>query len=84
MRSSGSMMGSCGTFAVDCQQTRFHVWRPIQSPNWSSNLSGYNSLQAVTLHTSLGDIKLELACNQVPRLCEVRLLLESVVSELCL
>lgn len=29
--------------------------------------------QAVTLHTSLGDLKLELACGQVPKACEVRL-----------
>lgn len=27
---------------------------------------------AVTLHTSLGDIKLELYCDLVPRTCEVR------------
>lgn len=26
---------------------------------------------AVTLHTSLGDIKLELYCDLVPRTCEV-------------
>lgn len=30
---------------------------------------------AVTLHTSLGDIKLELYCDLVPRTCEVRVLL---------
>ena len=29
--------------------------------------------QSVTLHTTLGDIKLELACNLVPRMCEVRM-----------
>ncbi len=27
---------------------------------------------AMTLHTSLGDIKLELFCDLVPRTCEVR------------
>ena len=30
--------------------------------------------QAVTLHTDLGDIKLELFCEQVPRACEVHFL----------
>ena len=28
--------------------------------------------QAVTLHTTLGDIKLELACAEAPKTCEVR------------
>ena len=28
-------------------------------------------LQSVTLHTDLGDIKIELFCEQVPRACEV-------------
>jgi hypothetical protein len=28
--------------------------------------------QSVTVHTSLGDLKIELACGQAPKLCEVR------------
>ena len=30
------------------------------------------SLQSVTFHTDLGDIKIELFCEQVPKPCEVR------------
>ena len=33
--------------------------------------------QSVTLHTDLGDIKLELHCNLVPKTCEVSSLLSS-------
>jgi len=31
----------------------------------------YVVLQAVTLHTDLGDIKLELFCDLTPKTCEV-------------
>ena len=31
-------------------------------------------MQSVTLHTDLGDIKIELQCELVPRACEVHLL----------
>ncbi|XP_062515158.1 peptidyl-prolyl cis-trans isomerase-like 3 [Corticium candelabrum] len=33
-------------------------------------LSGSCTNMAVTLHTDLGDIKLELACDEVPKTCE--------------
>ena len=33
--------------------------------------------QSVTLHTDLGDIKLELHCDLVPKTCEVSSLLSS-------
>lgn len=29
-------------------------------------------MQSVTLHTNLGDIKVELFCEQAPKTCEVR------------
>ena len=29
-------------------------------------------LQAVTLHTDLGDLKIELFCDETPKTCEVR------------
>lgn len=32
-------------------------------------------LQAVTLHTDLGDIKIELFCERTPRACEVNVFL---------
>ena len=32
------------------------------------------SMQSVTLHTDLGDIKIELQCELVPRACEVKMI----------
>jgi hypothetical protein len=36
-----------------------------------SGVDAVDCVQSVTLHTSLGDIKVELACALVPRNCEV-------------
>lgn len=46
-------------------------------------LSLYFSLKAVTLHTDLGDVKIELFCERTPKACEVRQL-ETKLNGMCL
>ena len=47
--------------------------RPLFLSPFRCNCSSVASLlQSVTLHTDLGDLKIELNCELVPKACEVR------------
>lgn len=42
-----------------------------------------DELQAVTLHTNLGDVKCEIFCDEVPKTAEVCAVVFSLFSSIC-